>query len=205
MPRGRPVAPVVLCEEEKSQLLSLANSRALPHSLVQRAQAILFCAESEPNSAIAKRMGLNNLRSVSGASAIAKTVSRDCTMNFVPGDPGPMPMSRSPKSSKPRCRLSLPSAPTGVCALWPKRLGCRKAPSSAGSTRSGSSPIASAISNSPTTPYFIENVRNIVGLYLNPPEHAVVLRADETNPGPSAEPQPAHAADGAGLRGRSHS
>ncbi len=61
MPRGRPVAQIVLCEEEKSQLLSLANSRALPHSLVQRAQIILSCAENEPNPAIAKRMGLSNL------------------------------------------------------------------------------------------------------------------------------------------------
>ena len=60
MPRGRPVAPVVLNDDEKLQLLSLANSRALPHGLVQRAQIILACAEGEANSAIAKRLKLRN-------------------------------------------------------------------------------------------------------------------------------------------------
>lgn len=30
-----------------------------------------------------------------------------------------------------------------------------------------------------TDPYFVEKVRDIVGLYLNPPEHAVVLCVDE--------------------------
>ena len=30
-----------------------------------------------------------------------------------------------------------------------------------------------------TDPQFVENVRDIVGLYLNPPDHAVVLCVDE--------------------------
>ena len=31
MPRGRPVKPVVLTEEERAQLVGLANSRSVPH------------------------------------------------------------------------------------------------------------------------------------------------------------------------------
>ena len=38
MPRGRPIEPVVLTDDEKDQLLSLANSRSLPHGVVRRAQ-----------------------------------------------------------------------------------------------------------------------------------------------------------------------
>jgi putative transposase len=30
-----------------------------------------------------------------------------------------------------------------------------------------------------TDPFFIEKVRDIVGLYLNPPDHALVLCVDE--------------------------
>ena len=60
MPRGRPAVPITLGEAEKTQLLSLANSRALPHGLVQRAQIVLACAEGETSSAIAKRMHLTN-------------------------------------------------------------------------------------------------------------------------------------------------
>ena len=36
MPRGRPIEPVVLTDDEKDQLLSLANSRSLPHGVVRR-------------------------------------------------------------------------------------------------------------------------------------------------------------------------
>jgi len=60
MPRGRPMAPVVLTDDEESQLLSLANSRSLPHGLVQRAQIVLACARGEANVSIARRMGLSN-------------------------------------------------------------------------------------------------------------------------------------------------
>ena len=45
MPRGRPVTPVLLNDDEKSHLLNLAHSRSLPHGLVQRAQIVLACAE----------------------------------------------------------------------------------------------------------------------------------------------------------------
>ena len=60
MPRGRPVAPIVLNDNEKLQLLSLANSRALPYGLVRRAQIVLACADGEANSSIAKRLKLTN-------------------------------------------------------------------------------------------------------------------------------------------------
>ncbi len=33
-----------------------------------------------------------------------------------------------------------------------------------------------------TDPFFVEKVRDIVGLYLNPPEHAMVLCVDEKSP-----------------------
>ena len=45
MPRGRPIEPVVLTDDEKDQLLSLANSRSLPHGVVRRAQIVLACAQ----------------------------------------------------------------------------------------------------------------------------------------------------------------
>ncbi len=59
MPRGRPTLPVVLSHDERAHLISLANSRALPHSLVQCAQIVLACADGEANAAITERMRLN--------------------------------------------------------------------------------------------------------------------------------------------------
>jgi len=59
MSRGRPVEPIVLTEEEKTELLSLATSRAPPHGLVRRPQIILACGEGEANASIARRLRLN--------------------------------------------------------------------------------------------------------------------------------------------------
>ena len=49
MPRGRPVKPVVLTEEERVQLVSLANFRSLPHGLVRREQIVLPRAQARPS------------------------------------------------------------------------------------------------------------------------------------------------------------
>lgn len=48
--------------------------------------------------------------------------------------------------------------------------------------------------------FFIEKVRDIVGLYLNPPDHAMVLCVDEESQVPGAGAHPAGVADGSGLR-----
>ncbi len=58
---GRPMPPLILTEDEVQQLQALANSRSLPHSIVQRAQIVLACGAGETNTAIAKRMGLTGM------------------------------------------------------------------------------------------------------------------------------------------------
>jgi len=59
MAAGRPMPPLVPTEDELQQLQSIANSRSLPHSIVQRAQIVLACGAGETNTSIAKRMGLS--------------------------------------------------------------------------------------------------------------------------------------------------
>jgi len=53
--------PLKLSEEELRQLQNIANSRSMPHSVVQRAQIVLACGAGESNTAIAKRMGLTGM------------------------------------------------------------------------------------------------------------------------------------------------
>ena len=53
--------PLVLSEDEVQQLQSIASSRSLPNSIVQRAQIVLACVAGETNTAIAKRMGLTGM------------------------------------------------------------------------------------------------------------------------------------------------
>ena len=47
----RPATPIVLDEQQRADLRSLACSRTLPHRLVQRAQLVLGCADGEPGTA----------------------------------------------------------------------------------------------------------------------------------------------------------
>jgi putative transposase len=53
--------PLLLSEDEVQQLQSLANSRSIPHSIVQRAQIVLACGAGETNTTIAQRMGLTGM------------------------------------------------------------------------------------------------------------------------------------------------
>jgi putative transposase len=56
-----------------------------------------------------------------------------------------------------------------------------------------------------TDRFFIDKVQDIVGLYLNPPYHAIVLAVDEMSPDSDSEPDKAGAADGLGsLEGITH-
>lgn len=59
MKTGRPKKPVVLSAENRQQLETITQSRALPHGLVMRARIILLTATGVSNSAIAKKLGFS--------------------------------------------------------------------------------------------------------------------------------------------------
>jgi hypothetical protein len=59
MPSGRPKAPLVLNDEVKQQLETIANSRTLPYAQVRRAQIILMSARGLTNTAISKKVDLS--------------------------------------------------------------------------------------------------------------------------------------------------
>ncbi len=52
------MSPVVFSDNEFQQMQGIANSRSLPHSIVQRAQILLASATGETNTSNAKRMEL---------------------------------------------------------------------------------------------------------------------------------------------------
>ena len=57
---ARPKAELVLNEEERTQLESMARSRSLPAALTQRAKIVLACAAGADNSVVAKRFETSN-------------------------------------------------------------------------------------------------------------------------------------------------
>jgi len=179
MPLGRPKPPLELSDEVKKQLETLANSRSFPYAQVRRAQIILLSAQGLTNTTIAQRVGL----SISMVGTWRK--------RFI--DQGLMGLYDQPKAGAPRSigdekvaelvHKTLKKKPKGA-THWT----CRSIAKETNLSKSTVQRIWSAFNLQPhrqkhftlsTDPYFVEKVRDIVGLYLNPPDKAMVLCVDE--------------------------
>jgi putative transposase len=178
----RSVSPekmVVLEEQQRAQLESFSRSRALSHALVVRAQIVLLAAEGKQNKEIAETTGVSR-------QTVAKWRGR-----FVSG--GIEGLYDEYRSGRPRSiedeqiaeliNKTLRSKPEGE-TQW----SCREMAEATGISKSTVQRVWSAFGLQPhrqesfklsTDPFFIEKLRDIVGLYLNPPENAVVLCVDE--------------------------
>jgi putative transposase len=181
--------PLKLSGEELRQLQSIANPRSMPHSIVQRAQIVLACGAGESNTAIAKRMGVTGMTVGKWRKRYQEFGTEGLHDELRPGRPRTYEddkvagvINRALQTKKPAMAV-----PSGVRARLPLRLESQRAQSNAGSRHLPSSPIARkrTASRKPcgyklsTDPFFIEKVRDIVGLYLNPPDKAMVLCVDE--------------------------
>ena len=100
-------------------------------------------------------------------------------MSCALGAPEPIRMNASLRSSTPHCKPSPPMVPIGACAPWPSITGVSKSTVQRWFNLFGVQPHRQRHFKLSNDPFFIEKVRDIVGLYLNPPDHAVVLCVDE--------------------------
>ncbi len=176
---GRPKAELVLNEEEHLQLWSLARSRALPHALVARAKIILWSAEGVNNTEIASR--------VQWTKATVGKWRRRFLERRVSG------VYDELRSGRPRSIED-----EQVAALLKRTLTrkpkagthwtIREAAQASGISKSTVHRLFQAFAVQPhrsrtfklsTDPFFVEKVRDVAGLYLNPPDHALVLCVDE--------------------------
>ncbi len=176
---GRPKAELVLSKEERVQLSSLARSRALPHAIVARAKVILWSAEGASNAEIADRLQWTN-------ATVGKWRHRFLERR-VPGlydelRPG-RPRSIEDERVAALLRRTLTRRPKGA-THWT----IREAAQASGISKSTVHRLFQAFAVQPhrsrtfklsTDPLFVEKVRDITGLYLNPPDHALVLCVDE--------------------------
>ena len=180
MPTGRPHAfELTLSEPERAHLTALAASRTLPYSHVRRAQIILRSAEGETDTAIAERFGVT-----------IQTVGHWRRRFHRYGLAG---LSDAPRSGRPRTRDDDRAATLlrTVLASKPKAGTHWSVRAVAQQTRIAKSTVARYFAlfgvqphrvrafTLSTDPLFVEKVRDIAGLYLNPPDKALVLCVDE--------------------------
>jgi transposase len=180
MRQGRPrLREIVLTDQGRQALQSLSNSRTLPHGVVRRAEIVLRSAAGESNSAIGRALGVSS-----------QMVGhwRNRFLDF-----GVAGLYDQPRSGRPRgddeervARLlnqTLRSKPKNA-THW----SVRTAAKATGIPKTqvhryfklfGLQPHRSKSFKLSTDPLFVDKVRDIVGLYLNPPDKALVLCVDE--------------------------
>jgi transposase len=179
MQRGRPVPKLTLTTEERETLQSWAQRRKTAQALALRARIILACAQGKSNTAVAT--ALRWCKPSVGKWRGRFIVKR---LEGLLDEPRPgAPRQISDGQVEGVLTMTLESTPSHA-THWSTRLLARRC----GMSQSAVSRIWRAFALQPhrsetfklsRDPLFIEKVRDIVGLYLNPPERALVLCVDE--------------------------
>jgi transposase len=175
------IAPAIaLSTEQRKQLERWARSRCAPLRVAERAQMILLAAEGCQNREIARAVGRSR-------QAVARWRERFCQRGLAGIDKDAPRAGRKPKISAARMaaivRKTTQEAPPHA-TQWSTRAMARVAGVSEATVRRiwrahGLKPHRTKTFKVSNNPAFAEKLEDIVGLYLNPPEHAVVLSVDE--------------------------
>ena len=180
MRTGRPKSVTLeLSEFERDKLQAMARSRSLPHALVRRAKMVLMAAEQVPNKSIAEKLEVS-----------APTVTTWCRRFANHGLLGlyDLPLGGGKRTYQDEevarwMQQALDERPQGA-THWSTRsfaeaTGVSKSTVHRYFNLFGIQPHRTRSFKLSTDPFFVEKVRDIVGLYLNPPDKALVLCVDE--------------------------
>ena len=175
-----PYAPeVVLSDEERKTLERWARRPNSAPSLAMRCRIVLACADGETSTAVAEELGLN-------ISTVRKWRRRfvEAGLDGLHDEPRPgAPRSIADEDVERVIVTTLEQSPPDA-THW----STRSMAAATGMSQSAISRIWRAFGLKPhlvesfklsPDPLFVEKVRDIVGLYLNPPDAAAVLCVDE--------------------------
>jgi putative transposase len=176
---GRPATELKVTMADRAQLESIARSQSLPAALSRRAQIILRLADGETNSAVARRYRVSRPTVSMWRTRFAERGMAGLHNELKPG----RPRSTSEEQIAALVNTALQSKPRGK-THWSRRglaaeTGLSKTTVHRYMTLFGLQPHRSKSFKLSNDPFFIEKVRDVVGLYLNPPDHALVLCVDE--------------------------
>ena len=179
MRTGRPKAELVLGEEERAVLERYARRGTVAQQLALRARIVLRCGAGLDNKTVAREVGI-------WPGVVGKWRRRFVARGLegLLDEPRPgAPRKISDDQVEQLVIRTLETTPQGT-THWSTRQMAKRA----GISRTTVSRIWRAFGLRPhrsesfklsTDPQLVEKVRDIVGLYLNPPERALVLCADE--------------------------
>jgi len=177
--RGRPKAQLVLTEDEREQLTALTLRRKTAQALALRARIVLACADGVDNKIVASRQRVT-------PQTVSKWRARfvEHRLDGLLDAPRPgAPRTIEDTQVDAVIAKTLETIPEGA-THWSTRMMAREA----GLSQTAVSRIWRAFGLQPhrqdtfklsSDPLFVEKVRDIVGLYMDPPLMAMVLCVDE--------------------------
>src|ERR1041385_966668 len=175
------IAPqITLSDELRVRLNSFSRSRSLPFRLIQRAQIVLLAAEGRQDQDIAEqlditrqtagrwrkrflRQGLPGIQKDAPRPGRKKKMSVSKTQMIVRKTTQERPDNATHWSTR-TMAAAVGVSPATISRLWKAH---------------GLKPHRVKTFKLSNDKHFIEKLNDIVGLYLSPPEHAIVLSCDE--------------------------
>lgn len=179
MPRGRALPSLKLSKDDRSQLLAIARSRSLPHGIVRRAEIVLASADGETNKAIAKRLKLTQMTVGKWRRRYLEAGIEGLHDELRPGRPRSLDDERVAEVINLALQGPPPNATQWTVRAMAEQTGISKSTVQRWFELFGVQPHRQKTFKLSNDPFFVEKVRDIVGLYLNPPDCAVVLCVDE--------------------------
>ena len=173
----RIAAEIVLTEPERAELTKLVRSKRTSVRLAQRARIVLLSAQGLQNQEIAARLGVGRVQvarwRVRYAAARRAGIERDLPRGAPPTTVNVARLVELTTQSKP-----------DAATHWSTRkmaavLGISPASVSRHWRANGLKPHLVRGFKVSRDPKFVEKLEDIVGLYMSPPEHALVLCCDE--------------------------
>ncbi len=176
---ARPKPALILSDDERQKLTTWASRPKSTQRLALRARIILACADEPNNTTVAARLKV--------CTATVGTWRNRFVAKRLDGlvdEPRPGAPRTVTDADVERVVTNTLETKPNAATHWSTR-GMAKA---TGMSQSAVSRIWRAFGLKPhraetfklsTDPYFVEKVRDVVGLYMSPPERAIVLSVDE--------------------------
>jgi transposase len=176
----RPAAPLDVNPAQKHVLESLSRAGATPQALARKCEVILLASEGVPNHAIAQQLGLSRPTVIAaraafakgGVEAIRQRQKRKRSRRVLTAELEQKILDTTLKTRP-------PDATHWSVRTLAQHLGVTRTLVHGVWRRYDIQPHRVEKFKISNDPHFDEKVRDIVGLYLNPPDRALVLCVDE--------------------------
>jgi transposase len=176
---ARPKPELVLSDDERRTLTAWANRPKSTQRLALRARIVLACADQPSNTAVAQQLGVCRTTVGTWRSRFVARRLEGLTDEPRPG----APRTVTDEEVERVVTRTLEAMPTNATHWSTRRMAAASGLSQSTVGRIwrafGLKPHRADTFKLSADPFFVEKVRDVVGLYLSPPERAIVLCVDE--------------------------